>query len=76
MTESMGDTHYHASPATVTRRKKDLQLKGSGVTTKELAETIKRQLILDQMAKDPTSGWGPRLVKERIAFDTGIHLTR
>jgi len=43
---------------------------------KELAETIKRQLVLDQMAQDPTSGRGPRTIKEGIAFDTGIHLTR
>ena len=44
--------------------------------TETLSEPIKQQLVLDQLAKDPLGNHGPRLVKEGIAFDTGIHLTR
>ena len=60
----------------MTRRKRQLGLKGSGATTKELPETIKRQLLLNQMAKDPTGKQGPRTIKEGIACDEGIHITR
>ena len=44
--------------------------------TAELPDDQKRQLILDQMAKDPAGGCGPSLIKEAIAHETGIHLTR
>ncbi|KAI0367996.1 hypothetical protein BV20DRAFT_949050 [Pilatotrama ljubarskyi] len=64
------------SASTVTRRRKDLGLKGSGANTKELPDCEKRQLILDQMAKNPTRGIGPRRMKEKIAEETGQHLTR
>ncbi|TFK78072.1 hypothetical protein K466DRAFT_507789, partial [Polyporus arcularius HHB13444] len=62
--------------ATITRRRKLLGLKGSGATTRALPETEKRQLILDQMAKHPTRGLGPRRMKEAIALDSGVQLTR
>ena len=41
-----------------------------------LPNTVKRQLVLDQMSKDPERRKGPRLVKAAIARETGIHLTR
>ena len=62
--------------ASITRRRKLLGLKGSGATTKSLPDTQKRQLIMDQMSKHPTSGLGPRRMQEAIAGDTGIQLTR
>ncbi|OSD05401.1 hypothetical protein PYCCODRAFT_1443303 [Trametes coccinea BRFM310] len=64
------------SASTVTRRRKALSLKGSGSMTRELPDSEKRQLVLDQMAKHPARGMGPRRMKEVIAADTGIHLTR
>ena len=64
------------STVTVTRRKAKLGLKGSGVTTEMLLETAKRQMLLKQMAKDPTGKQGPRTMKENIALDEGVHLTR
>jgi hypothetical protein len=62
--------------ATVARRLRQYGLKGSGKTTREMPEVDRRQLVVDQMSKDPKAQRGPRLVKEGIAFDTGIHLTR
>jgi hypothetical protein len=38
----------------MTRCKAKPGLKGSGATTKMLSETTKRQMLLKQMAKDPT----------------------
>lgn len=64
------------SSATVSRRRERYGLKGSGATTRELPLQTKRQLVLDQMAKDPTSRQGPKTIKEGIVFGEGIHLTR
>jgi hypothetical protein len=47
--------HIHHIPATISRRKKDLGLLGSGPTIKQLPETMKWQLVLDQVALDPHS---------------------
>ncbi|KAF8575628.1 hypothetical protein K439DRAFT_1369451, partial [Ramaria rubella] len=49
------------SEATVTQRHKDIGLKGSNTTTLELSETVKRQLVADQLDKDPTRH--PRLLQ-------------
>jgi uncharacterized membrane protein len=65
-----------ASPATITRRKCKLDLKGSSATTKSIPDVVKRQLVVDQMAKDPTRMQGPRIVKEGIMFDTGQNISR
>lgn len=64
------------SPSSIARRKKELELRSSRLTTRQLGINEKRQLILDQMAKDPAGKYGPRMVKQRIFEDTGIHLTR
>jgi hypothetical protein len=60
----------------VTRRKNRYGIKGSGATTKEMPELDKRQAVFDQLAKDPNGKQGPRSIKEGLAFDQGIHLTR
>jgi hypothetical protein len=44
--------------------------------TRKLSGPVKTQLVLKQMAKDPSGRVGPSLVKEGIAMDMGIHLTR
>ena len=58
------------------RRRKALGLLGSKSATRNTPDLVKRQLVLDQMAKDPSSRKGPRLIRESITFDTGIPLTR
>lgn len=63
------------SEATVARRLKKFSLFASGKTTQLLPETAKRQLVLDEMAKDPTGRQGPRTIKENLAFQ-GVPLTR
>lgn len=59
----------------MTRRKRKLGLKGNSVITKELSDTTKRQMVLNQMVKDPTGKRGPRTIKEGIAHDEGTHMT-
>ena len=44
--------------------------------TRSLSEPVKVKLVMDQMAKDPLSRCGPRLIKEGLALETGVHLTR
>lgn len=64
------------SESTIVRRKKKLGLRASRLTTLELSYDVKRQLVLDQMAKDPKGLIGPRTVKQGIFKDTGVQLTR
>ncbi|KAF8514122.1 hypothetical protein BU17DRAFT_94835 [Hysterangium stoloniferum] len=63
------------SEATIARHCRQLGLQGSSATTKSLPNTVKWQLILDQMAQDLTSWQGPRAVKEAITAGTGVNLT-
>ena len=65
----------YTSTATITWRKKKLGLKGSSITTKSIPDIVKRQMVLDQMAKDPTRMQGPWTVKEGIAHDMGEQIT-
>jgi hypothetical protein len=64
------------SAITIKRRRKAYGLMASGATTRSLPAAVKEQLIFDQLANDPLSRLGPRSVKEHIALDSGIHLTR
>jgi len=64
------------SEATISRRRKALGLLGSGTATRVTPAVVKRQMVLDQMSKDPTSRQGPKTIQEGILFDTGISLTR
>ncbi|KIK32618.1 hypothetical protein CY34DRAFT_18913 [Suillus luteus UH-Slu-Lm8-n1] len=64
------------SEATVARRRQQFGLLGSGQLTRLLPRSIKRQLVLDQLARDPLHRRGPRLVREAIVADTGNLLTR
>lgn len=71
----MAGMDWHRT-ATIVRRRRDLGIKASGATTREMSMTEKRQLILDQLAKHPSRGMGPRRIQEAIAADTGVQLTR
>ncbi|KAH7869316.1 uncharacterized protein C8R40DRAFT_1241123 [Lentinula edodes] len=64
------------SASSVTRHKSHWRIKASRVTTATMPEIDKRQAVFDEMAKDPNGQRGPRIIKERIALDQGIHLTR
>ncbi|KAH0588255.1 hypothetical protein J132_02590 [Termitomyces sp. J132] len=64
------------SDSTVARRRRELGLKASGKTTADLPDDVKRQLVLDQMAKDTAGQIGTLTVKTRIFQETGIDLTR
>ena len=63
------------SEATVTWQKHKLGLKGSGSTMKGLSNTVKRQMLLKQMVKDPMGKQGPHMIKEGITCDEGVHIT-
>ncbi|KJA17762.1 hypothetical protein HYPSUDRAFT_191733 [Hypholoma sublateritium FD-334 SS-4] len=61
---------------TIFQRRKILGIKASGATTRSLPDTVKRQLVLDELREDPGGQLGPRMIKKRILERTGIHLTR
>ena len=63
------------SEATVTQQKCKLGLKGSGSTMKGLSNTIKRQMLLKLMVKDPMGKQEPHMIKEEITHDEGVHIT-
>ncbi|KAF8486785.1 hypothetical protein DFH94DRAFT_796573 [Russula ochroleuca] len=70
-------THdWLTSESTISHRHKALGLLGSGTATCLTPLVTKCQMVLDQMAKDPTSRQGPKTIQEGILFDTGISLTR
>ncbi|TFK59237.1 hypothetical protein BDN72DRAFT_906048 [Pluteus cervinus] len=60
----------------VKRRRRKLGLSGSGKTTKALPDYEKEQLVLNQMQNDLARHRGVKSTRERIAFETGTHLTK
>ena len=65
-----------SSARTVARRRKAYGLLGAGATTRAMPLPEKRQLVLDELAKDPLSKKGPKTIGEGIVFNKGVHLTR
>ena len=55
---------------------KKFGLHASKLMTQCLPDTEKRQYVLDQMTKDLTSKQGPCTIKEGIAHEYCMHLTR
>ena len=43
---------------------------------KELSDTVKRQILLKQMAKYPMRKQGSCMIKEGITHDEGVHITQ
>jgi hypothetical protein len=41
-----------------------------------MSDLDKRQLVLNEMAKDPNGKRGPRTIKEILALEQSVHLTR
>jgi len=64
------------SDTTVKRRRKELSLYGSQVTTRSIPQAESEQLVLSQMGKDPRRRQGLSTIKAKIAFEQGVHLTR
>jgi hypothetical protein len=60
----------------VKRRRKELDLKGSGSTMRTIDPATAEQLVIDQMDKDPAKRSGVRTIQQKIAFENAIHLTR
>ncbi|TCD69267.1 hypothetical protein EIP91_008202 [Steccherinum ochraceum] len=63
------------SATTVKRRQKQLGLMASKRTTEVMPDNEKRQLLMDQLAKDPGRRRGPRSIRESIANESSVHLT-
>lgn len=57
-------------------QKQKLGLKDSGTITKDLSETVKRQMLLKQMVKDPTVKQAPHIIKEGIAHDESTQISQ
>jgi hypothetical protein len=55
---------------------KALGLSGRRVTVRNTPALVQRQMVLDQLAKDPAGGQGPRTIRKNIIHDTGVSLTR
>ncbi|KIJ36436.1 hypothetical protein M422DRAFT_179437 [Sphaerobolus stellatus SS14] len=64
------------SPTTVARHLRRFNLRSSALTTRTLPESVRRQLILDELDKDPRSQKGPATIKDSIREATGTHLSR
>lgn len=73
---SFDTTLAWSSESTVKRRRWSLGLFGSGKATKEIPESVKRQMVIDALGDDPKQHRGPRTIKQDIAQRTGVHLTR
>lgn len=60
------------------RRLKKFGLFASGLTTKLMSDEQKRQYVLEQISKDAASKHpkGSRRIKQAIAEDAGVLLTR
>jgi hypothetical protein len=58
------------------RRRKELNLKGSGAMQKEMPLAEAEQLVLDQMAEDPAKHHGVRTIQHKMAFTNSVHLPR
>lgn len=64
------------SATTVKRRRKELGLTGSGVTTREMLPQVSEQLVLNKMDKDPGKWHGVRTIRQKVAHEDGVQLTR
>ena len=58
------------------RRRRELGIKGSGATMKEIVPAVAEQLIVSQLDKDPAKHKGPATIKAKIAHEHGVHLPR
>jgi hypothetical protein len=63
------------SESSIKRRQWELGLFGSRVTTQNMPDKEKEQLVLSQMDKDPSKGRGVANIKARIAHEQGVQLS-
>lgn len=67
-------TSYSAS--TVKRRRREMNFRGSGSTMKTIDPYKAEQLVVKAMDKDPAKRSGVQTIHNRVAFDSGVHLSR
>ncbi|KAI0309245.1 hypothetical protein OF83DRAFT_1166884 [Amylostereum chailletii] len=64
------------SASTVKRRRKELGLHASVVTSKTMPSDVAEQLVLKQMERDPAMRQGVRTMQAKVAYESGVHLPR
>jgi hypothetical protein len=64
------------SATTVKRCRRELQLKGSRATMKEMPYNRAEQLVVEQLNNDPSKHAGPQTIQARIAYEQSVHLPR
>ncbi|KAF8952860.1 hypothetical protein BDZ97DRAFT_1909005 [Flammula alnicola] len=65
-----------ASVSCIKRRRNDLRLYGPRSKLQQLTDKEKEQVVLQQLDKDPAKGQGLSTIKNHIAHDQGIQLSR
>ena len=53
-----------------------MALRGSGSTMKTIDPIEAEQLVLKALDKDPSKRSGVRTIHQKVAYDSGIHLSR
>jgi len=69
-------TSKSISASTVKRRRKEMKFCGSGSTMKTIDQYEAEQLVVKAMDKDPAKRSGVQTIHHRVAFDSGVHLSR
>ncbi|KIJ44633.1 hypothetical protein M422DRAFT_92898, partial [Sphaerobolus stellatus SS14] len=62
------------SDRTISQCKADYGIVNSHKVMQTIPDTMKHQLVLDQLELDPGRSQGPRLIKEGVHMCTGINL--
>ena len=65
-----------SSASSVKRRRRELDLQGSGSASKSMPVDQARQLVINAMDVDHARRTGVKGIQHKIAFDTATHLTR
>jgi len=64
------------STKTIQHHKTELGIYAARGMKEHIPHHLQAQLILDEITRDPTGQKGPQTIKQDIAFNTGINLTR
>lgn len=64
------------SASTVKRRRKEMKFRGSNSTMKTIDPYEAEQLVLKAIDKDPARRSGVQNIHQRVAFESGVHLSR
>lgn len=64
------------SKSTVKRRRRELGLHGSRVTSKTMPIIQAEELVIDELNRDPSQHAGVGTIQSKVAFNTGQHLAK